>query len=115
MSVSVCVENCLYVYSHYSSWDTEALRNWQFQASNEELIPATSSSPGNANTRWTVLREHKEDAALDMKGATFTWKLKAAQSYRFFRSVVFIILTSSIVIDQSCVNSVWIDRYGRDV
>jgi len=37
-----------YTIKHYDSWDTEALRNWRFEGSND----------GNV---WILLREHVND------------------------------------------------------
>eukprot|EP01006_Ploeotia_vitrea_P049935 TRINITY_DN67395_c8_g1_i1.p1 TRINITY_DN67395_c8_g1~~TRINITY_DN67395_c8_g1_i1.p1 ORF type:complete len:1605 (+),score=973.64 TRINITY_DN67395_c8_g1_i1:233-5047(+) len=51
-----------YTLRHYNSWDTEALRNWRLEGSNDDAS-------------WTILREHKDDKALDRKGATYTWQL----------------------------------------
>lgn len=64
-----------YSLRHYSSWDTEALRNWRFEASNDGIT-------------WTVLREHVEDQALNARGAAFTWAIPAKfqdQSFKLFR------------------------------
>ena len=64
-----------YTLRHYSSWDTEALRDWVLEGSND-------------GQQWATLREHKGDAALNKKGATHTWALSgpaSEQSYRLFR------------------------------
>lgn len=64
-----------YSLRHYSSWDTEALRNWVLEASVD-------------GKQWTVLRAHTGDAALDRRGATHTWPLElpaGAPAYRHFR------------------------------
>jgi hypothetical protein len=62
-----------YSLKHYSSWDTEALRSWKFEASNDGI-------------NWTCLREHINDAVLDKKGATHTWELpKSTVFYSQFR------------------------------
>lgn len=51
-----------YTLRHYASWDVEAVRNWLFQGSND-------------GENWTTLRTHVNDAALNVKGATFTWQV----------------------------------------
>jgi len=51
-----------YSLRHYSSWDTEALRNWKLEGSNDGIT-------------WVVLKEHHNDASLNAKGATHTWEL----------------------------------------
>ena len=64
-----------YTLRHYSSWDTEALRNWVFEASLDEKS-------------WTLLREHTNDPALNGKGDSHTWALSGPnvqQPYRYFR------------------------------
>ncbi len=64
-----------YSLRHYSTWDTEALRNWKLQASNNGLT-------------WTTLREHVDDTALSGAGDTHTWEIdhpSAALGYRMFR------------------------------
>ena len=64
-----------YTLRHYSSWDTEALRNWEFQASND-------------GASWTTLRKHTNDTTLKTKGARGSWTLtsKASKkSWRYFR------------------------------
>lgn len=62
-----------YTLRHYDSWDTEALRDWKLQASND-------------GKKWTKLMSHKKDCSLNCKGATKTWFLpKSKKSYRMFR------------------------------
>jgi len=65
-----------YTLRHYSSWDTEALRNWRLEGSLDREV-------------WTVLREHKKDASLNKKGQTHTWTLKCSQAYNNFRIIQF--------------------------
>lgn len=65
----VCVTD--YTIKHYNSWDTEALRNWRFEASNDGI-------------NWTLLKEHLNDQALNAKGATFTWKIDNPAQKGFF-------------------------------
>jgi ankyrin repeat protein len=65
-----------YSIKHYSSWDTEALRNWRFDVSND-------------GKEWYTLKVHENDAVLTGKGATHTWALpnsgKATTPFRMFR------------------------------
>jgi len=41
-----------YTLRHYNSWDTEALRNWVFEASND-------------GQKWAVIKDHVNDAVRD--------------------------------------------------
>lgn len=67
----VCVS--AYTLRHYSSWDSEAIREWKFQGSND-------------GERWHKLMSHKHDESLNGKGATHTWILpKVKKRYRMFR------------------------------
>jgi hypothetical protein len=62
-----------YTLRHYSSWDTEALRSWVLEGSNDA-------------SSWTALRTHSNDTALNAKGATKTWDIESAPgTYRYFR------------------------------
>lgn len=61
-----------YTMRHYDSWDTEALRNWQIEGSND-------------GRSYDVLREHINDKRLNKIGATATWSLPVKKSYQFFR------------------------------
>lgn len=62
-----------YSLRHYSSWDTEALRSWVLEASND-------------GDNWTDLSTHEDDRSLDRRGAVHTWPLPGVrQAYRFFR------------------------------
>ena len=64
-----------YTLRHYSSWDTEALRNWVFEGSLD-------------GKSWTLLREHTKDQALNKRGDSHTWALSGPNvqmSYRYFR------------------------------
>eukprot|EP00456_Euglypha_rotunda_P016681 TRINITY_DN15575_c0_g1_i2.p1 TRINITY_DN15575_c0_g1~~TRINITY_DN15575_c0_g1_i2.p1 ORF type:complete len:148 (-),score=16.56 TRINITY_DN15575_c0_g1_i2:11-454(-) len=54
-----------YTLMHYSSWDTEALRTWRFEASND-------------GRKWAMLKNHVNDAALNKKGGTYTWQIGRA-------------------------------------
>eukprot|EP00456_Euglypha_rotunda_P023797 TRINITY_DN19668_c0_g1_i10.p1 TRINITY_DN19668_c0_g1~~TRINITY_DN19668_c0_g1_i10.p1 ORF type:complete len:216 (-),score=12.35 TRINITY_DN19668_c0_g1_i10:23-670(-) len=64
-----------YSLKHYDSWDTECLRDWKLEGSNDLLT-------------WVLLREHKGDSSLRTKGGTATWTLTGydrAVSNGFFR------------------------------
>lgn len=62
-----------YTLRHYSSWDTEAVRSWRFEGSNDGVS-------------WVVLKEHRNDAALCRKGQAHTWVLPPIEeSYSQFR------------------------------
>lgn len=64
-----------YSLRHYSSWDTEALRFWNLEGSND-------------NDTWTTLSTHLNDTALDSKGDTHTWAVDdTSLSYRYFRVI----------------------------
>jgi hypothetical protein len=58
-----------YTLKHYNSWDSEALRNWRFEGSNDGIS-------------WEMLKNHVNDAALNAKGATFTWKIQTESGCR---------------------------------
>lgn len=64
-----------YTLKHYSSWDTEALRSWRLEGSND------------GGMSWTTLRDHVFDSALDHKGATHTWTIDppVSESFSTFR------------------------------
>jgi hypothetical protein len=62
-----------YSLRHYDSWDTECLRDWKLQASND-------------GKKWTKLMSHKKDETLNCKGASGTWVIpKPKKGYRMFR------------------------------
>jgi len=65
-----------YTLRHYSSWDTEALRNWRFEGSCD-------------GERWNTIREHVKDQSLNKKGQAFTWEVKCAYTYSYFRVLQF--------------------------
>ena len=44
-----------YTLRHYSSWDTEAVRDWKLQGSND-------------GKKWSKIISHKKDASLNKKG-----------------------------------------------
>ncbi len=78
----ICVCLC---FSHYSSWDAEAVRNWRLEASTSDPLSGASASL----QQWVVLSEHVNDEALNKKGATHTWLIPptsaSAAPYRAFR------------------------------
>eukprot|EP01083_Nonionella_stella_P195932 721256_1 len=49
-----------YTLRHFESRDTEALRNWNFEGSNDGV-------------NWTLISEHKNDETLNEKGKSHTW------------------------------------------
>ena len=64
-----------YTLQHYATWDSEALRCWDLEASND-------------GRKWATLMQHKDDPSLDAKGKAVTWPLPpaaTAQAYRIFR------------------------------
>ena len=62
-----------YTLRHYTSWDTEALRNWNLEASND----------GN---EWIVIKKHENDESLHKRGQAHTWTIEECnQYYRIFR------------------------------
>jgi hypothetical protein len=65
-----------YTLRHYSSWDTEALRNWRLEGSNDGLS-------------WVTIREHLNDASLAKSGQSFTWSLSQPREsfYSRFRII----------------------------
>ena len=63
----------MYTLRHYSSYDVEALRSWRFEGSNDGLS-------------WTLLREHVNDASLNLRGQSFTWSIPpTTKRYSMFR------------------------------
>ncbi|GAB5362054.1 hypothetical protein AAMO2058_000765200 [Amorphochlora amoebiformis] len=61
-----------YTLRHYSSWNTECLRNWTFEGSKDGVT-------------WHILRNHFDDAGIPLrKGGTCTWKISGANSQRFY-------------------------------
>lgn len=61
-----------YSLRHYNSWDTEALRYWVLEASND-------------GSNWTVISTHEDDRSLNRKGAVHTWAIPGvSQAYQFF-------------------------------
>jgi len=64
-----------YTLRHYNSWDTECLRHWQLEGSNESV-----QGP------WEIIIQHTNDESLRKKGATHTWQVpNTGKRYRLFR------------------------------
>jgi len=61
-----------YMLRHYSSWDTEALRHWNLEGSNNGI-------------NWELIKEHKDDKNLNMKGQCYTWGVNADTFYSMFQ------------------------------
>jgi SPRY domain/Sad1 / UNC-like C-terminal len=64
-----------YTLRHYSSWDTECLRHWVFEGSNDGVT-------------WMVLRSHELDESLKLRGSTCTWSIDGlgdVSGFRMFR------------------------------
>ncbi len=64
-----------YALRHYSSYDTEALRSWVLEASENGVV-------------WTTLVTHVNDTALRARGDTHAWPIpfdKRGAAYRVFR------------------------------
>lgn len=57
---------------HYSSWDTEALRSWNFEGSND-------------GSRWTLIGRHVDDKSLNKTGQAFTWPVDCREFFSKFR------------------------------
>lgn len=67
-----------YTLRHYISWETEALRHWIFQGSNE--------ADTSKDSAWTTLMTHVDDKSLHQKGQAFTWQLPPIhEAYSKFR------------------------------
>ena len=60
-----------YTLRHYISWNVEALRDWVLEASND-------------GKEWTLIKEHKNDTALNAKGKAHTWKLNEEKQHPQF-------------------------------
>jgi len=62
-----------YTIKHYDSWDTECLRNWYLEGSNDLK-------------KFKIIKEHKKDKSLYGKGSTHTWSVDTkSKRYRAFR------------------------------
>ena len=51
-----------YTLRHYTSWDREALRSWEFQGSTD-------------GQNWITLKKHEHDMSLHQRGKSRTWML----------------------------------------
>jgi hypothetical protein len=79
--VSVSIQNYVikpnaYTLRHYSSWDTEALRNWRLEGSLD-------------GSKWVIIREHKQDTSLNQKAQPHTWRVEAEGYFSKFRILQF--------------------------
>jgi hypothetical protein len=62
-----------YTIRHYDTWDTECLRNWYLEGTNDLK-------------KFRVIYTHTDDKALYGKGATHTWQIDSKEKrYRAFR------------------------------
>lgn len=66
------IQPTLYTIRHYSSWDTECLRNWVLEGSND-------------GRRWEVVMRHVNDTSLNEKGATHTWPIPTQTRFSKWR------------------------------
>jgi hypothetical protein len=65
--------NSCYLLFNFCVKYSECLRNWRFEASNDNIV-------------WFTLKEHVDDPGLDGVGSTFTWKLDTiSEPYQHFR------------------------------
>jgi len=69
---SICCKK--YTLRHTLSRDTEALRNWKFSGSND-------------NINWIDLKVHVNDASLTLKGTSKSWDIDSNSNsyFRYFR------------------------------
>ena len=71
--VSLYVRPTAYTLRHYDSFDSEALRDWKLQGSND-------------GAKWSKLLSHKKDEHLQGKGSSHTWQIPhTKKSFRMFR------------------------------
>eukprot|EP01083_Nonionella_stella_P076921 209798_1 len=63
-----------YTLRHYTSWNTEALRSWRLEGSND-------------GTEWQTIREHVNDETICRKGACYTFALPSVHigGFEYFR------------------------------
>eukprot|EP01084_Bolivina_argentea_P242609 406942_1 len=66
------IQPSYYALKHYVSCDTECLRNWILQASNDGI-------------HWVTVKKHEEDSSLSEKGAAHTWPVQSRGAYRIWR------------------------------
>ena len=71
--LSLYVRPTHYTLRHYDSFDSEALRDWKLQGSND-------------GAKWSKLLSHKKDEHLQGKGSSHTWQLPhTKKAFRMFR------------------------------
>ena len=61
-----------YALRHYSSWDSEALRSWTLEGSDD-------------GSHWRLLSMVENDASLNRRGATHTWPVNGLHTGVYFR------------------------------
>ncbi len=54
--------------THYSSWDTECLRDWKLEGK-------------NPNGKWRLISEHKNDMSLTKKGDKAEFKVETKEFF----------------------------------
>ncbi len=69
---SIKIKPRAYTLRHYSSWDTEALRNWNLEGSNNGID-------------WHLIKRHINDESLTEKGQSYTWKLTERDCNEFYQ------------------------------
>ena len=62
-----------YTLMHYSSYDKEALRNWELQGFEEK------------GSIWRTIKKHVHDKALQKRGQSHTWSLNTGDFFYKFR------------------------------
>jgi hypothetical protein len=86
-----------YTLRHYSSYDTEALRNWNLEGSTD-------------GTNWVCLRAHRDDLSLQKKGQAITFEIQnCTESYSKFR----IFMTGKNSNDHWYLSLSGFELYGR--
>eukprot|EP01083_Nonionella_stella_P002655 7599_1 len=71
----IYVDVTRYTIKHYATWDTEALREWNFEGSND-------------GATWDLLVAHRQDTSLAKIGATATWTVDSqGRRYKRFRII----------------------------
>eukprot|EP01083_Nonionella_stella_P007999 23029_1 len=65
-----------YTLRHYISFDTEALRYWNLEGSNNGI-------------RWTIIKQHLNDKSLFQAGQSHTWRVAADEYFSHFRIFMF--------------------------
>eukprot|EP00049_Salpingoeca_infusionum_P023060 m.10178 g.10178 ORF g.10178 m.10178 type:complete len:2070 (+) comp5531_c0_seq1:203-6412(+) len=76
MDLGVCVKPTAYTIRHARGYSNSALRSWDFLGSND-------------GEKWTVLKEHRDDTALNEPGSTNTWQLEyEGEPFQMFRIAI---------------------------